>query len=1439
MLFRHLKSTLFIAISGSFIIFPSILNTFIDSKQTLHFLEASLENLFAVQALEPRSANDSHEISNVFSLLGEILNDDKRQSLAISQAKAGKFNQALQLSDYIENKSRKAVTLAEIAGQYLKVDQTEKADPLLAEVLKIVRELEEISARDLAEIAVQYSIAGQTEQANLLFSQALKKIQSLPEPSSTPNEEGQIAWNASKVFALNDVARAYGKAGQFDRAIKLAKTISETNNRSSTLADISRYLAEAGQLDEAFEVTQELENGTDKAELLAELSIRFAGEGQHKKAAETFAQILPAAKLADEGLVDGHDRVLVDIAIQYAKEEQYEQAEELVQAIGTTGESDDSAQYKAEALTGIARQAAVVGKTELASGILAQAYQIAQTIENSSHYQLEDIAIAYAAVRQYEKAIDVAEEIKPDENDDIFSHLPIRSRVVALVQIAVQAVMNNDFDKASEVLEIAQPLEIPHTYVADVLVELTIQYLAANKQEKATETFSWALQIALFQDSRQDTINPSSILVEMIGIEEKGELVGQGYDSKRSSLIEMTIRYIEAEQYPQALQVAQTLHQVNTISQLIQQGKQQYRKAQLEAAIQSWKKALQITKEIDDRQRIAEVSTYLAYAKKLGSDHAKLLAFLMEIDDSEIKRIVFTSLIAPYYQSKDYALGLEAAQQLLNIARQNNNHKLEIIAKGLLGIVYSNLGEHQRAVYYLQQYLPHASEVGGDLAKGTALNNLGIAYLALKEQDIALGYLEQSLSLAQKIKNSELEGKYIIDLAYAYLAQDNAEKALELLEPILWFTGGQIGALEAFDIRFRIEFLSVMGIAADMQGQSEDSIRYLNASRLTARKLNQQQAASLLLQAIMSPRLYSTNPALLNEEFIETSTNFGVALFKAGLFSNAENILQGSIDIGNELLHNLVDSDFTKIAFLEKQNQVYGLQQKILIAQNDNEKNAKALEISEAGRARAFVELLTKYVNNSFFTFKPSPPSVETIKEIAREQNATLVEYSLISSDDLQFQIPGKKKQVDLELLIWVVKPNGEIELRKKNLESVLGNTTLQTLIENTRASIFKEGFVGNNISLGETLNLPPTSLQQSSLTLDDLTIGDLVKLNDDIADNSAWIVVAIDSQSKQLILRQPSWEEGFTIDRPITDVVTKVESQRVSNQQLRQLHQLLIEPINNLLPKNDEERIIFIPQKELFLVPFAALQDTNGKYLVEKHPILTAPAIQVLQSTYQRRQQPSSAQEVLLVGNPTMPQIYSFPEKNPRQLRDLPEAEDEVREIASLFKTDFLTGEEATKAEILPRLSQAKIIHLATHGIFENIRGLDSAIALAPSGQDNGLLTAEEIFNLGEKAKGKLINAELVVLSACDTGQGRIRSDGVIGLSRSLMSAGASSLIVSLWNVPDAPTADLMAEFYRQWQNHPNQDKAQALRKAMIKTMQDNPEPKDWAAFTLIGEAF
>ncbi|NEQ25661.1 MAG: CHAT domain-containing protein, partial [Microcoleus sp. SIO2G3] len=284
----------------------------------------------------------------------------------------------------------------------------------------------------------------------------------------------------------------------------------------------------------------------------------------------------------------------------------------------------------------------------------------------------------------------------------------------------------------------------------------------------------------------------------------------------------------------------------------------------------------------------------------------------------------------------------------------------------------------------------------------------------------------------------------------------------------------------------------------------------------------------------------------------------------------------------------------------------------------------------------------------------------------------------------------------------------------------------------------------------------------------------------------------------------------------------------RPANRQLQQLHQILIAPIADLLPTDPNASVVFVPQDALFLVPFAALQDANGQYLIQQHTIAIAPAIQALSLTAERS---NSSGIDLIVGNPTMPSLSIAPNEPPQPLPGLPGAEQEAKAVGEVLRSPVLIGSQATETAVVAEMPEARIIHLATHGLLDGFEAeaTPGAIALAPSENSDGFLNASEILNLNLKA-------DLVVLSACDTGRGRITGDGVIGLSRSLLLAGASSVVVSLWAVPDDATAALMVEFYRQREQQPN--KAQALRQAML-TLIDQPQfanPRDWSAFFLIG---
>ena len=163
---------------------------------------------------------------------------------------------------------------------------------------------------------------------------------------------------------------------------------------------------------------------------------------------------------------------------------------------------------------------------------------------------------------------------------------------------------------------------------------------------------------------------------------------------------------------------------------------------------------------------------------------------------------------------------------------------------------------------------------------------------------------------------------------------------------------------------------------------------------------------------------------------------------------------------------------------------------------------------------------------------------------------------------------------------------------------------------------------------------------------------------------------------------------------------------------------------------------------------------------------------------------------------------------------------------------TTVLIGPEVTRERVLAELPRHRIIHYAAHGDLTDAsgEGVPGCVELAPSAEDRTWLHAHELMGLE-------LNADLVVLSACSTGLGRESADGTIGLSRALLTAGAATVLVSLWKVDDRCTPLLMNSFYRHYLAHG--DKAAALRLAMIEIRKFDADPRSWAGFTLIGERY
>lgn len=296
-----------------------------------------------------------------------------------------------------------------------------------------------------------------------------------------------------------------------------------------------------------------------------------------------------------------------------------------------------------------------------------------------------------------------------------------------------------------------------------------------------------------------------------------------------------------------------------------------------------------------------------------------------------------------------------------------------------------------------------------------------------------------------------------------------------------------------------------------------------------------------------------------------------------------------------------------------------------------------------------------------------------------------------------------------------------------------------------------------------------------------------------------------------------------------------------------RELYRLLILPVQDLLPTHGG-RLTIVPHGPLFRLSFAALQDSEGRYLVENYAINYAPSFGVLRITAARKQQLGHREPRYL--------IVADPQLTPGLAKDseLPPLPGARQEAKSLFRVlprgqaTLLVGADASKRALIEQAAGKTVLHLATHAIVRDDQPWESFLALSGSGKsplDEGRLSAREIYGLD-------LQTDLVVLSACRTAGGKISGDGIAGLTRAFFYGGTPSVMATLWDVADEPTSYLISNFYRSLQKDP--DKSYALRDAQLQLIRrlragrlrfktslgpvTLPEdPVFWAGFTLQGE--
>jgi len=944
---------------------------------------------------------------------------------------------------------------------------------------------------------------------------------------------------------------------------------------------------------------------------------------------------------------------------------------------------------------------------------------------------------------------------------------------------------------------------------ADVLFEKGNQALEQGKYEQAIQL--WEKALPLYR-TVHDLDGEARVLLSLgtmyssepekaLGFFEKALSIFRSLHDRKLealTLANLSSVYATQSQYDKAIQVAQ---QALLIAR--ETGYKFVEKNALNNLSNSYFKSRQFKKAI-------ELDLELLPMYYQAKDNYRVVRTLKRLSDS-------------YYTTLEYEKAVLYSQKLIGVYRLDKDIENEVESLVRIGNIYREKLNLNQAILYYKKGLEVARK-NQSIAEINALFELGNTALEINNYEQAVKYFEQVISYPkassivenfEDLSLSKPKESYIGSLAQLgsiYVRLGNYSKSLVYLEEASKLISTRTAVSDETFFTYsnlRLAIYQNLSIALSSVGKFDESIKTLEREIVVAQAFKDKRSEAYLLHTLGNAYYYKgkmldarnkyleslemskkyglsgTQAAALsglgnvsnsldeaisfyqqslmiheeNKDYADTVllfNNLGNSFLKKGDFSQAEKYLRKAVDISKSLLEKLSDSQRISFCDVCEQSKQFLLLQLAQVAQNKFE---AALQTSEIGRARAFhkafiASLLKRGIQALGSNLQSSNVSITQIQQVAKVQNATLVQYSI----------------ADENLYIYIVQHNGDIQFRKVNI-SALGK------------------------SLNEFVNISRDGLGVRGRS------------------NDADVLVALSPEKQQ-----------------------KLQEQR--DRSLRQLHQLLIEPIADLLPKDPNQRVIFMPQGELFLVPFPALLNAQNQPLITQHTILTAPSIQTLDLTHKTAQSlPKRDRPALVVGNPTMPTISTVIGDPPTKLAALPGSETEAIAIAKQLNTQAIIGANARKNTIVKLMQTAGVIHLATHGLLDSFKGdTPGAIALAPNDpngkgdRNDGLLTSGEIFDLK-------LNADLVVLSACDTGRGDITGDGVIGLSRSLFVAGVPSVIVSLWKVPDDSTALLMTEFYKNWKDL-KLDKAQALRQAMLTTMKTHPNPRDWAAFTLIGEA-
>ena len=852
------------------------------------------------------------------------------------------------------------------------------------------------------------------------------------------------------------------------------------------------------------------------------------------------------------------------------------------------------------------------------------------------------------------------------------------------------------------------------------------------------------------------------------------------------------------------------------------------------------RKLLQVAKETGNKRD--EITAYATIGDSyyyLGKQDLSIkcqydaLKICKEIRDKETEGDILRELGGKYRNLARYPEAIRYLEKSLEIFKEIGKSRKEGYLYQFLGMTYHEKGDYNEALECHFQSLRLMAKHGDEVDAGVCYNNIGTTYNAISRNNDALAYFKTSLEIMKKCGSKEQLGLAHHSLGLCYTPLGQYAKALEHhveAVNILGETGNKLRVGRAHNL---------LGNIYNAIGQKKEAMNSFTEAIRCSQTIGDRRSESGSYLGLGDVCICLGNPGEGEEH-----TKKALRLTKETGDKYNEAMSYGSLG-------------FCYMCCGRFKESIENFNLGISIMQELNDKRGEAVALINLGS-----------VYETLGNLKKAKQILQKALKITRNIGDTGKEHEALTFLGICNRREGELKKAHDFFSESITCAERNRELLRDEHKLSLDNMTFTSYYELCSLRISQGHFAealctverGRARALGDLLSKKYGIQRHNSHEfylncLRNLSIKNpstILFMATHRFDKYFWVLEGGEVQFRSLkckvakdaiellksLLRGKSVSEcedrslsayyGLTSsfkdvkDKSKQRLMEEEEEEEEKDAKLYQWYDDFFAPIADLVHRQD---IIIIPEGKDFMVPFCALCNNNDEFLSETFRIRLIPSLTALRMIQDSPEDYHNVTGALIVGNPSVPPQTKLP--------SLPGARREALEIAELLGVSATVGDEATKKEVLRRIQNVSLIHIAAHGDAE--RGEIALASNCPSKRtprkDDYMLTMEDVAKVGTRAK-------LVVLSCCHSGKGQImKSEGVVGISRAFLAAGARSVLATLWAVDDRATKEFMIRFY----GHLKRDKlsaSEALHQTM-KWMRDFKRYRvnEWAPFVLFGD--